>query len=246
MKKLEDLNFHDRDNRIFFDESNHNYTIDKKIKAISVTKLIHKFFPEFDKEYWAEKESIKTGLNKIDILEKWKKLGNKARDLGTDLHNQIENFYNKIDYKKSREFEKFSNFHTTHIEGKYDPYRTEWRIFDDNKSLAGTVDMVYKKNNNELFIFDWKRSKKLINSDGSIEKENPFENGLKGLSHLSCSDYIKYCLQQNIYKYIIEKNYNKKVSSMNLLILHPNYDNYHIIQVEEFPLEVDYLISTLQ
>ena len=58
MKKLEDLNFHDRDNRIFFDESNHNYTIDKKIKAISVTQLIHKFFPEFDKEYWAEKESI--------------------------------------------------------------------------------------------------------------------------------------------------------------------------------------------
>ena len=110
MKKLEDLNFHDRDNRIFFDESNHNYTIDKKIKAISVTQLIHKFFPEFDKEYWAEKESIKTGLNKIDILEKWKKLGNKARDLGTDLHNQIENFYNKIDYKKSREFENFQIF----------------------------------------------------------------------------------------------------------------------------------------
>ena len=246
MKKLENLNFHDRDSRIFFDESNHNYTIDKKIKATSVTQLIHKFFPEFDKEYWAEKESIKTGLNKNDILEKWNKLGKKARDLGTDLHNQIENFYNKIDYKKSRELEKFSNFHITHIEGKYDPYRTEWRIFDDNKSLAGTVDMVYKKNNDELFIFDWKRSKKLINSDGSIEKENPFENGLKGLSHLSSSDYIKYCLQQNIYKYIIENNYNKKVSSMNLLILHPNYENYHIIQLEEFPLEVDYLISTLQ
>ena len=33
---------------------------------------------------------------------------------------------------------------------------------------------------------------------------------------------------------------------MNLLILHPNYENYHIIQLEEFPLEVDYLISTLQ
>ena len=27
MKKLENLNFHDRDSRIFFDESNHNYTI---------------------------------------------------------------------------------------------------------------------------------------------------------------------------------------------------------------------------
>ena len=32
MKDLKDLNFHERDNRIFFDEENHNYTIDKKKK----------------------------------------------------------------------------------------------------------------------------------------------------------------------------------------------------------------------
>ena len=64
-----------------------------------------------------------------------------------------------------------------------------------------------------------------------------FENGLNGLSHLSSSDYNKYCLQQNIYKYILEKNYDKKVSSMNLLILHPNYDSYHIVKVNDLPLE---------
>ena len=111
--------------------------------------------------------------------------------------------------------------------------------------MAGTVDMVYRKENDDLFIFDWKRSKKIINSNGTVERENPFENGLKGLSHLSSSDYIKYCLQQNIYKYIIEKNYKKKVSSINLLILHPNYNTYHIVQVDEFSIETDYLINSL-
>ena len=126
-----------------------------------------------------------------------------------------------------------------------DSYRTEWRIFDEDKLLAGTVDMVYRKENDDLFIFDWKRSKKIINSNGTVERENPFENGLKGLSHLSSSDYIKYCLQQNIYKYIIEKNYKKKVSSMNLLILHPNYNTYHIVQVDEFSIETEYLINSL-
>ena len=105
--------------------------------------------------------------------------------------------------------------------------------------------MVYRKENDDIFIFDWKRSKKIINSNGTVERENPFENGLKGLSHLSSSDYIKYCLQQNIYKYIIEKNYEKKVSSMNLLILHPNYNTYHIVQVDEFSIETDYLINSL-
>ena len=32
-------------------------------------------------------------------------------------------------------------------------------------SLAGTVDMVYKKENNELFIFDWKRTSKLVDQN---------------------------------------------------------------------------------
>ena len=104
--------------------------------------------------------------------------------------------------------------------------------------------MVYEKNDGSVFIFDWKRSKKIINSNGSIEKNNPYENGLKGLSHLSSTDYIKYSLQQNLYKYILENFYDKKVSSMNLLILHPNYDNYHIVKIEELNLEIDYIINT--
>ena len=131
------------------------------------------------------------------------------------------------------------------IRDRFQPHRTEWRIFDEDKKLAGTVDMVYEKENGELFIFDWKRSKKIINSDGSIEKNNPFENGLNGLSHLPSSDYVKYCLQQNIYKNILESKYDKKVSSMNLLILHPHLDNYHIIQVESFKNETKYLLDSI-
>ncbi len=42
-----------------------------------------------------------------------------------------------------------------------------------------------------------------------------------------------------------EKNYGLIVSSMNLLILHPYYNTYHIIKVEDLPLETEYLINTL-
>ena len=195
--------------------------------------------------FWANKESIKTGKPKNEILKKWDELGKKARDLGTELHEQIENFYNSKEYIRSKELDKFFKFHKNHIQDKYQPHRTEWRIFDEDKNLAGTVDMVYEKENGELFIFDWKRSKKIINSDGSIEKNNPFENGLNGLSHLPSSDYVKYCLQQNIYKNILESKYDKKVSSMNLLILHPHLDNYHIIQVESFKNETKYLLDSI-
>ena len=245
MDLLSSKNHHERDERIQFSDSDHTYLIDKKNKAVSVTELIGRYFPKFDKEFWANKESIKTGKPKNEILKKWDELGKKARDLGTELHEQIENFYNSKEYIRSKELDKFFKFHKNHIQDKYQPHRTEWRIFDEDKNLAGTVDMVYEKENGELFIFDWKRSKKIINSDGSIEKNNPFENGLNGLSHLPSSDYVKYCLQQNIYKNILESKYDKKVSSMNLLILHPHLDNYHIIQVESFKNETKYLLDSI-
>ena len=245
MSLLEEKNSNKRDLRVEFNEKNHSYMIDSKNKAISVTQLIQKFFPKFDKEFWANKESIKTGKSKSDILKGWEDLGEKARNLGTELHEQIEKYYNKLEYIKSRELEKFFSFHTKHIENKYKPYRTEWRVFDEDKKIAGTIDMVYEKENGELFIFDWKRSKKIINSDGSVEKKNPFENGLEGLSHLPSSDYVKYCLQQNIYKSILEKKYEKKISSMNLLILHPHFENYHIVQVEDFKNETQYLLESI-
>ena len=245
MDLLSSKNHYERDERIQFSDSDHTYLIDKKNKAVSVTELIGRYFPKFDKEFWANKESIKTGKPKNEILKKWDDLGKKARDLGTELHEQIENFYNSKEYIRSKELDKFFKFHKNHIQDKYQPHRTEWRIFDEDKNLAGTVDMVYEKENGELFIFDWKRSKKIINSDGSIEKNNPFENGLNGLSHLPSSDYVKYCLQQNIYKNILESKYDKKVSSMNLLILHPHIENYHIIQVESFKNETKYLLDSI-
>lgn len=245
MDLLSSKNHYERDERIQFSDSDHTYLIDKKNKAVSVTELIGRYFPKFDKEFWANKESIKTGKPKNEILKKWDDLGKKARDLGTELHEQIENFYNSKEYIRTKELDKFFKFHKNHIQDKYQPHRTEWRIFDEDKNLAGTVDMVYEKENGELFIFDWKRSKKIINSDGSIEKNNPFENGLDGLSHLPSSDYVKYCLQQNIYKNILESKYDKKVSSMNLLILHPHLENYHIIQVESFKNETKYLLDSI-
>ena len=245
MDLLSSKNHYERDERSQFSDSDHTYLIDKKNKAVSVTELIGRYFPKFDKEFWANKESIKTGKPKNEILKKWDDLGKKARDLGTELHEQIENFYNSKEYIRSKELDKFFKFHKNHIQDKYQPHRTEWRIFDEDKNLAGTVDMVYEKENGELFIFDWKRSKKIINSDGAIEKNNPFENGLNGLSHLPSSDYVKYCLQQNIYKNILESKYDKKVSSMNLLILHPHLENYHIIQVESFKNETKYLLDSI-
>ena len=104
MKDLKDLNIHERDKRINFNEEDHIYTIDGNKNAKSVTQLISEFFPKFDKNYWANNESRKTGEKVEDILKRWAELGDKARNEGTNLHNQIENFYNEkiLNFKNNK------------------------------------------------------------------------------------------------------------------------------------------------
>ena len=225
----------------------------KKINY-SVTGLIESFFPEFDSDYWSDKKAIErikieggklTDENiykvKKDILMEWEENRKDAADKGTILHEKIENFYNNIeDNLDAPEFTYFKNFIQKYP--KLKPYKTEWRIFDSNLSLAGSIDMVYEKDNGDLFLFDWKRSTKIINGAGHLI-ESDYDYGFDELSHIADNSYNRYSLQLNLYKYIIESNYGKKISSMNLLILHPHFHNFFHLQIPDLEKETKFLIT---
>lgn len=246
---LEKKYSHNRDNRISFDPIKHEYFIDGNPDTISVSQLIDRFFPEFDGLHIASRLKPTHeyyGLEPEIIVEKWKQNGMEQAQLGTVLHNEIENYYNNKSFdKENSEFQYFLKFKERYP--KMIPYRTEWRIFDEELLIAGTVDMVYKKDNNELYMFDWKRSKKVIRSNGEPSLSDPYGNFTQfatgELSHLTNDSYYKYCLQQNIYKHILEKRYKVSISSMNLLILHPIYENYHWLKLPKMDNEVNYMLE---
>ena len=163
-----------------------------------------------------------------------------AAKKGTLLHEVIEKYYNNEGVKEfPPEFKFFEEFIKKYPSIK--PYRTEWRVFDSKASIAGTIDMVYEKPTGELFIFDWKRSTKLVNDIGAVIKSD-FEYGFDELNDLSNNSYNKYCLQLNLYKYILEENYDKEISSMNLLILHPKYHTFFHLKIPLLKKETDFLI----
>ena len=102
--------------------------------------------------------------------------------------------------------------------------------------------MVYEKENGELFIFDWKRSTGVVDNQGEpILKD--FNFGFSDLSHLADNSFNKYALQQNVYKHILESNYGKIISSMNLLVLHPDYNDYFHVKLPEMKKEAEFLID---
>jgi len=114
------------------------------------------------------------------------------------------------------------------------PYRTEWMIFNEDVKLAGSIDMVYEnESDGSLMIYDWKRCK-------DIKKTNSFGAFAltECISHLPDTNFWHYALQLNTYKAILEAKYEKKVSQMCLVCLHPNLPTYEIHIVPELTEEM--------
>lgn len=235
-------NSHSRDNRIKFYPEPHIYTIDNT-PAPSASTIIAKFFPEFDSVYWANRKAPELGMTPDEVVLMWRTKGETAAKEGTFLHEQIENFYLEQEYEKTEEFHLFESFvkENNHIK----PYRTEWRIFDEHHHIAGTIDLI-SKNGSGYEMYDWKRSKKVVNSfNGEPIKNNQWQKGVGQLSDIDDTSYNRYCLQQSLYKYILEKNYGLKVSKMYLIVLYPEYDRYYKVEVPYLKDKAEYILKTL-
>jgi len=241
---LSQINKHERDKRISFDENTHTYYVDESSDGIiSVTTLIHHHFPKFDSDkalkIMKNKSEKYPNMTDIQIKKVWADNGKIASGNGTKLHKMIENYYNSVENdindEKSTEFRHFLRFNDT-IKNKFVPYRTEWSVFDGNIDLAGQIDMLYRKNDGTYALYDWKRIKEL-------KKDNTFEKGLGKLNKLHHCNYIHYSIQLNIYKRILETRYDMKISEMCLVILHPENENYMLEEVKDMSNIIDIIFK---
>ena len=89
-----------------------------------------------------------------------------------------------------------------------------------------------------LRLFDWKRTKNL-----SDEFTNPYRSLLPPLSHLPDATGVKYCLQLNVYKHILQKHYGATVSGMFVVCLHPQLAQPWIYPVPIMDREVEAVMS---
>lgn len=263
---------HPRDKYIRFYNAGHKYEIltDKTSKYTSVTTWNHSHFPKFDADaivanifkskswgpghkYW--------GQTAEQIKASWKNSGNAASEAGTNLHERIEHFMNdkslslQLDYSQKDLYEKYISENTDkmdeNVEWEYflhfvknhpelKPYRTEWMIYDEDLKLAGSIDMVYENPDGTLSIYDWKRSKDISKvNDWKKVATNPL------ISHLPDSNFWHYALQLNTYKSILERKYDKIVTKLCLVRLHPDNkeQTYELIDVPILSEEISQLFE---
>jgi len=224
---------HSRDKHISFDEGPHIYTIDGDSNFMSVTTWNHSHFPKFNankiigkmmsSKKWESSQYY--GMTKKEIKEKWNKNRDEAANAGTKMHYDIECYYNEMSVNNtSVEFSYFKQFLKEY--GHLKPYRTEWMVYDKELKLAGSIDMIFENKDGSLRIYDWKRCKE-------IKKNNPWQNATTScITHLSDTNFWHYALQLNTYKYLLEKNYDKRITEMCLVCMHPNNKNKSYIRLE--------------
>lgn len=252
---------HERDCHVHFYPDSHTYTFDDT-PADAVSTIIATWFPTFDAERNAERKAT-PDHPKQQYLEEWASRGGEARAVGTYMHAQIEQSllgqpvgetclysyhgaYVNIEKQvpitsELRYFRRFME------KWKPVPYRTEWRICDEEHRIAGTIDFLARDDAGRFIMFDWKRSNKVgIPEALGFQpcRNNPFHRTAYGLlAHLDDMPYNHYCLQQNLYRYILQRCYGISLAAMYLVVLHPDYNTYHCVPVPTMEPEVKILLS---
>lgn len=245
-------NPHPRDALIEFDAGPHKYTCAGEANYTSVTTWNHSHFKQFDADAIITKmmanertwpKSPYYGKTREEIKAGWDKNRDEAAQLGTDMHYGIECYYRGETplvchggggLTLSTHFLAFLADNPNLI-----PYRTEWMIFDEDVRLAGSIDMVYEGDGeNEVMIYDWKRCK-------DIKKMNTFGDFALTdcIAHLPDTNFWHYALQLNTYKAILEAKYNKKITRMCLVCLHPNLSSYQVYKVPDLSKELAELFA---
>lgn len=243
-------NPHPRDEFITFEEGPHIYTVmGERGTYTSVTTWNHSHFSDFDADAvidkmmkgknWKDPTYKYYGMTREEIKGMWNKKRDASSGAGTNMHYDIECFYNELSVvNDSIEYRYFMEFLLDHEELK--AYRTEWMIFHEELKLSGSIDMIFENPDGTIQIYDWKRCEE-------IKHENGFNQFAKTecINHLPDSNFWHYSLQLNTYRRILEEKYNKKVTDLFLVCLHPNNCNksYQKIKVPFLDREIDDLFE---
>ncbi len=250
---LAELNRHERDEFITFEEGPHIYTVcGERGTYTSVTTWNHRHFDHFDADgiisniLRSRRMSDPTykyyGMSAKQIKDSWDKNRDSAASAGTNMHYDIECYFNQSPNENtSLEYEYFLRFVRDFPELK--PYRTEWMVYYEEYKISGSIDMIFENPDGTLQIYDWKRCKE-------IEYDSNFGKYAKTpcIAHLPDTNFWHYSLQLNMYKVILEHKYGKKITGMYLICLHPDsaFKTYDRIEVPVLESEMTNLLKVRQ
>ena len=243
MVAFTDAGRYKQDRHIDFEPYEHIYIYDGRVRLLPVSSLIAYFFDEFNALQMALQQYERNKIPVEDSLDKWERTGRLASEVGTFVHAQTENYFRDGSFETlcslrfGNETEVISvereRDHFLRFVKDYDihPYRQEWPVYDTQLNIAGTIDMICRNADGTFTIYDWKRSSKVVNALGQPITEGFGGKMSKNGISLPDTSFYHYCIQQNLYRYMLETHYGLHVRAMNLVVLCPDYPTYYVVPV---------------
>lgn len=210
LKKISIFNTED----FTFDAPTHIYKY-KGTKFPSVTGVISAFTPPFDSEYWLYRKAEERKVDPSVIQAEWDFKRDYACDLGTEIHEWIEDYYNETwralpsNPDRINRIKKFLDLYSSRLHTLI-PLVQELRIWAERWNLAGTIDALflrydYKKQKTYLLVGDWKTNKEFTddNSEKVLKRQNKL---LPPLEHLYDNKLNGYSIQISIYRLMLAEH----------------------------------------
>jgi len=247
---LKELHPHERDSHIRFEDEGHLYFINEELCKkqdgwTSCTTFVHSLFPKFNADEVITRIMKKkdfhsgpyAGMTRQQIKQQWDNNGKEACRVGSKFHLELpETYYNNEPLEDDDELAdfrvKFMKFVEDHQHLK--PYRTEMMVYCEELKITGSIDMIFEEPDGTLSIYDWKISK-LIEMTSSF-KSDTADHPL--IQHLVNKNGVHYSLQLNIYKFLLEKHYGKKIKDLYLIRFYKNVETYEKIKCLDLQNEV--------
>lgn len=238
LKQLECFN----DIQFEFDPKLHRYTY-KGEPFISVTKYIQQFHKPFDQDFWSKKKSEELGIEQQEILLEWKRINDYANEVGTDTHQWIEDYFNRIwralptNQDVIHRINKFNKAYAKQL-FKLEPLKFEVRVFSKKWKIAGMIDALFLYRG-KIVILDYKTNKSFTTNENLKYKEPllaPFNDYYK--THLN-----EYSIQISMYALIL-REWGFDVSGGYLLHIGPDNDEAKLYKCIDFTDILDkYLVG---
>lgn len=192
-------------NEIRLEVEKHEYKLSKQPEFLftSVTTVVNSFFEPFDEikisTHLANNVPKYFGETPESIMQQWQE----ARDNGTAVHLEIENWIKDGTEPKNLKSIAAKKWIGAYVSKPNIDTFSEVIVYTKELAIAGTIDvLMMNKNSGEYVLIDWKTSKR-------IDKKS--FNGKKGIrkesSQIEDSKYNHYALQLSLYRYILEKYY---------------------------------------
>lgn len=213
-----------------FNADRHRYTLDGTYLP-SVTGVVSKFKPPFDKDGISKRVAKRDGLTQSEVLDDWARKAKTATDLGTEVHNLIEAYWNGTpnpiahtdtvysDEAKKR-FAAFLAFRQAKLPNLF-PLAAELQVFSRKLKVAGTIDLLaFNRRDGRVYIFDWKTNKEFkTDLDKAWDQlKTPFED-------LASNHLNDYSIQLSLYQVLLKEEADINVKGAVLLHLPPGGAN---------------------